>query len=167
MKEELKKELEEIAPFLMEKKPAEEMEVPFLYFEKLPDRVMDRIKTTNREEMTKSPGLVRNPSGSPISWWTKLLSPRPVWAFAGLVILVTACIFWWRTPTPAGALPELTESDIQQYIDENEDDFSEDLILEALTDDKVEINIENTRINQQDIEEYLENLDPEDIEDLL
>ena len=159
MKEDLKKELEEIAPFLLEKKPAEEMEVPYLYFEKLPDRVLDRIN--------KEPGWAGNQSGNIFNWWQKLLSPRPVWAFAGLVLLVTACIFWWRSPAPAGNLPTLTESDIQQYIDENEDDFSEDLILETLTDDKVEIKIEDTRIDQQDIEKYLEELDPEEIEDLL
>ena len=159
MKEDLKKELEDIAPFLLEKKPAEEMEVPYLYFEKLPDRVLDRIN--------KEPGRAGNQSGNIFNWWQKLLSPRPVWAFAGLVLLVTACIFWWRSPVPAGALPELTESDILQYIDENEDDFSEDLILEALTGDKVEIKIEDTRIDQQDIEKYLEELDPEEIEDLL
>ncbi len=162
MRKELKKELDEIAPFLAGDKPKEAFKVPYNYFDLLPSRVLERLAESQPQAEKPSPvGSARPP------WWQSWLAPRVAWAMAGTALLVATIVVWQVSRPSAMASPDLTEEEIFQYILDNPSDFSEDLIMETLTENETPLHPAASQLDAQDIEQYLDELDPEEIEDLL
>ena len=121
------KELRQIAPGLSELKPEDGFTVPHNYFKELPDRVWAKIA----EETPVS-----------VTVWNRLqdiLKPRyanrslfgfyPGLAFASVLVLITAGIWYVQLKPAQDPLALITQAEALEYVLDNLQDFSsEDLI---------------------------------------
>lgn len=130
MKEDINKELNELSPFLSSLKKEEPFKTPKFYFDTLADRVMEQVKT---ETQAAPPQLVKQPSLTErlSNWLSALWQPRTAWAFATVCVFVVAGLFLIKNQKPARTdnVADVSTEEIQQYINENIQDFDEDLIL--------------------------------------
>lgn len=126
MKEEIRKELEEIAPRLARlQRPEDVPPVEGRYFHNLQVDVLQayRENQTNPNKQTKESG-----------WWSFLSLPkRPAMAiaFASVAMLVVAILWFWPTPLQEGAFAELKTEDIYLYIEDNVEDFEVELLIQV------------------------------------
>jgi len=167
MKENLdiNKELKEIAPLLSKQDKNEEgYNLPFNYFEVLPDQIMAKVQPEVNEpvmaDAKKSPSL--------LNWLTSLLQPRYALTLAAMVgaIMVGSYIFTGATETSSDAellAASITAEDARLYVQENLDDFA----LELLADDEtVELDYNTIfDLNESDLQQYIEEEVLEDLEE--
>lgn len=162
-KDEIKKELEEIAPFLANLKKENPFEVPANYFEQLPDQLLEQAKLTPVER--------RAPH---VSWLDRLIASfafmlRPQVAF-GLICLVALTwtgIYTWKNQSQELVLSEATV--IENYVNANIDDFDTDILAQVAFDEERTEDLfpEDLDLDEALMDEILDELEGVDIEDLL
>jgi len=118
-------ELREIAPGLNQMRRDDGFTVPPNYFRELPDRVFVRIEAEQRQSQKAK------------SWLWDFLSGkgrvglRPVLAFATVLILIAAGIWFGRPHASQDVLASVTQTEALDYVLDNLDDYSSDDILMA------------------------------------
>jgi len=155
MKEnEINKELKEIAPFLSKLDKKEEgYQVPFNYFDVLPDQIMVQVQPS---APVASP---TKPRPSILDWLSGLLQPRYALAFATLIgaLLVIGYIFTGTTEAPSDPAllaANVSPEEARLYVQENLDLFAIDLLAE---DESVELDYNNIfDLNESDLQQYIE-----------
>jgi hypothetical protein len=131
MKEELKKELEEISPFLlnMKEKP-EPLNVPNHFFNNMRVDIMNKVKTEQQEVVTEK------------SWFFVLKTQiqsffKPQLAFGlASVLLIVGCLFVFKNTDNSTAdncnnLACISDEETTAYVSENIDDFDEKTLWET------------------------------------
>ncbi len=163
-KEEIRKELEEISPFLSKMKKENPFEVPYGYFDKMQREVMQKVK---EPEVVASPSLWEQLLGS----W---LQPRMAWGALSIALIAVAGFFLWPTEqssTLAGVEGETVEWEAaaNAYLAANIDEFDDELLAELVltADPAEEILPKEEDLNDELIDEILNELDDIEIEDLL
>ena len=165
-KKEIKDELKDIAPFLskIDKKPG--FKVPHNYFEQLPDEIMKGLELKTKQQPERT-----------ISWWEQSLQvfltafqPRVVMALASIALIIGS--FFYLNQTENSSESNIAADQYLAYINDNIDDFDEEMILELSMNDNIELDdFSNTTIDEQALDDYLEEvideLDDSSIEDLL
>ena len=168
-KEDLKKELEGLSPFLVSQKGREDgFRVPQDYFKSLPDEVMDRIR--------EKPVPVAEPKphwlDTLASGLQSLFQPRYALAFATVAVLVVAGIYLFKGGNgencPPGQLACIPDEAIENYVYENIDEFDSGLFEQHFVNrDAPSL----PDLELEEMEEYLDreldNIDLDDLEDLL
>jgi hypothetical protein len=168
--EEVKKELEELAPGLNRlKAKGDGFKVPANYFRKLPDEVIQQLPFSKKRDR--------------ISLWQKaeewvahLFQPQMRLAIAAVLILVLAG--WWifspslnggEQSTPL-AFEEVTANEAAAYLTENVDELDEDLLMELVSstpslNEFLEIELEAMEGEQLDdmVDEFFDDLEIEDL----
>lgn len=168
----IQKELEELSPLLsqMKKQDVEDgFQVPFNFFEELPDLVLEQTKTKQ---------AAISPTTSTIKWWDNiktvinvLFQPRYAIGFATIALLVIAMLYLMPNPSIQATayidLEEISAEEIDTYISQHLDDFQEEILeQEALVD--VFENEESLHIDDAELEEYFEGIvDEVELENLL
>ena len=148
-KEDIKKEIQQISPYLDEKlRPYSKPEIPDGYFQRFEDSfIRDVVRPGIKEKREKEsrPGIL----GSIEAFFANLLNPRYSLALASVLVLLVASVWLINTQETTGELDfaSLSEEDVDAFIEENLDD----LLL-------ADLNISS----EQDLEQDLfENLEPE------
>jgi hypothetical protein len=133
MKEELKKELEEISPFLLTmKEKTEPLSVPNHFFNNMRVDIMNKVKTEQQEVVTEK------------SWFFVLKTQiqslfRPQLAFglaSACVIVIVGCLFFFKNASNSisdscNNLTCISDEETTEYVSENIDDFDEKTLWET------------------------------------
>lgn len=146
----IKEELQDISPFLANlKKQDDGFDVPQNYFNTLEDNIFARIKAEEEVEAWNISETENTSTISRQSWMQRIMGwfaqPQVSLSLAAMVIvgigfalfqmnnqseeIGIAEIDW--TMTSDEALASLTIDEVNQYLEENVEDFSEDLLSEA------------------------------------
>jgi len=121
---ELQEELRQIAPGLSELKREDGFTVPYNYFKELPDKVITKVAAG--EEKTSSMWL----------WLQSLITPKFALAFASVMILIIAGIWFARIAPEPELLASVTPDEALEYVLDNLEDFSsEDLAAAGVSAD--------------------------------
>ncbi len=162
-KDEIRKELEELAPGLSKIKREQPFQVPPTYFKELPDEMLEKAR--------------QQPTGP--AWWStlgewvsSLLTPqRLAWQLAAIAVVVVAGIWMVRSHQPAEELPsvaDLSVEEMQLYVSNNIDEFDVDILLEESNLTYIDVPLlDTTAIEQEYLDEFLDDLDLNDLEELL
>lgn len=162
-KDKIKKELEDISPFLAKLKKENPFEVPANYFERLPDQIMEQARLTRVE---------RPPTK--VFWLDRLtaslafmLRPQMAFALLCLVAFTWAGTYMWKSQTKTLASQE---NYIEKYIADHIDEFDMEILAQSAFGQSERQ--ENALLNDLEIDEGLMNeildeLEGADIEDLL
>lgn len=165
-------ELRDIAPFLSDLKKQNRKEpfsTPQFYFDNLADRVL--AQTQHPLSIQQAPSAQKGALGQLLEKISQTLwQPRLAMAFGAVLIMVCAGSFWFfntktnarQTNDMAIVLSDLTQEEVSEYVNENIDDFDDELFIETkgeytvTTDAKPIFKIEDDAA----IEEYLnDNID--------
>ena len=156
------KHSDKLPDFLAKMKDQEEgYQVPFNYFDNLENSIMDKIYEEKRieEEVIEVQSI-----------WQRLFNkPTPVYAF-GMMALVIVALFWMIiTPEEDLSINTLTAENVEQYIDDNLEDFSYELLEDEISDvETSSLNFDIDGIDPEDIpDEYWDEIDDDDIEEYL
>ncbi len=126
MKEEIKKELEEIAPRLARlQRPEDVPPVEGSYFHNLRVDVLQAYRERKNTAVEEAKGP---------AWWSFLSLPRRpamALAFASLAMLVVTLFWLWPAPPQEDAFAELKMEEIYSYIEDNIDDFEVELLMQS------------------------------------
>lgn len=160
---EVKKELEDIAPFLAElkarKKESKDDSIPEGYFEDFRANFFEQLKAETEEAPIQSAKLIS------LSWRSIAVAA----SVAVLVISFLASNTFFNADDQANGFADLSMEDMYNYLDDNIEEFEMDelatIVLENEVDDFGIIDVDEDFID----EEYLEDefLDDFDYEDLL
>ena len=177
-KDEIKKELEELSPFLANLKAKEDpFKVPTNYFDGLSDQIMGRIQ----EEVVVETIVEKQER---VSWVDRLveqiqllLQPQYALSLASVVLLLVAgTYFFWpesnfNTPDLQTLTEGISEDELIQYLSTHIDEFEVNQFVDAGIQD---LNIEFFKGSEMDLEEMdelmdnlLEDLDESSLEELL
>ncbi|MEO5583036.1 MAG: hypothetical protein ABIR66_10100 [Saprospiraceae bacterium] len=131
-KYEIDKELEEISADLANiLKNRTAKEIPFRYFEKLPDQVIHKINSTSREQVSGRDQILF------------ILNTRrfQVLAFASLVgVIILASIIFTSSPQKEMNLAVLDDMEIRSYLLQNAADLDDDqLSLFKTIDNRIDL----------------------------
>jgi hypothetical protein len=172
MKEDIKKELNELSPFLAGLKKEDPFKTPKFYFDTLADKVLEKAKgeviTTHAPpQLEKHYSLSERIN----NWLSSILQPRNTIALATISILIVAGWFFIKqqNKTTLEATADISKEEIHRYITENIDEFDEDLIIEtgAVAIETEGGDLQNADMNDADIENYLkENMSESDFDSL-
>lgn len=160
-KKEIQEELEQIAPTLAKLQPQQEGDVPYLYFEGLADKIIDKAAV---EQSDSVPLLSRI--------WTWLVQPQVGLALCSLMLVASIFLVSNNTSSyPAEVVADLQPSEINTYITQNIEDFDEDTFLAmqiegALFDDFLMEDLNDNEFDQL-LEDVLEDIDENLLEDFL
>lgn len=151
---EVKDELRDIAPGLNEVKPGDGLTTPHNYFKELPDRVFARIAA--EETPTER-----------FSWLKNILKPKYRFAYATVLILIVAGVWYSQSTSSADVVVEISKEDALQYVMNNLHEYSdEDLISagvlgnwDATQVDPVSSDELDALMNELDIEENADLID--------
>jgi hypothetical protein len=176
-KDELRKELEELSPFLAKRKgESDGFTVPKYYFHNLPDEILRQVQPTARLEPVRSSGSTWLQNAVQRFW-----QPRYALAFASLVAIVIATV-WLLKPDdlPNAAITsldvrieDLPDEAIHHYLSANPDDIENELIIESQYAELEGKPLESVAPKPQteELEEYLDEvideIEVEDLEELL
>jgi len=161
MKEEIKKELEELN-LRLPKKPERTIEdLPRDYFANMQQSVLNSLKPT--------------PAQVPSFWerisaqLAQLLTPRPALAMASLAALVVA-YFIFIKPSDTLESPtfaNISEEVVDAYMDQNLEEFDEGLFVDLFSEE--EIFLLEEEANEEDVflEEAIYEFDISELEELL
>jgi hypothetical protein len=170
MKADVKKELNELSPFLADLKKEDPFKTPKFYFDTLPDKVLEKAR---REVITHSasPQLEKYYSLTERinNWLSSILQPRYAVAIATVSLLIVAGWFFMKqqNKTTIESTADITKEEIHQYITENIHEFDENLIIEAgaVAIETEGVDLKNAIMNDVDIENYLkENINESDFD---
>lgn len=171
-KTDIKKELEETAPFLAvwKEKGEEGFETPPAYFRELPDRVMNRLKQEQRQAKTAGRGWQ-----GIAAWLERLFLPRYAVGLATVLLLVAGGIYLltsenYSSDTEA-LFSALSPEEVDDYISANLHQFDEELMLEiARSYPDLSVMPAPTE-NEEEIDSYFDELlqefDEESLEEIL
>ncbi len=171
-KDNIKKELEEIAPFLAGLKKENPFEVPSNFFEQLPDQIMEQARLTPVERLPQK-----------ISWFDRLIASfafmlRPQVAFAAvcLAALTWTAIFMMQPDSVDQELANdsfLVEADnyIAANIDEFDTEWLADLAVEetnvAIENTTEHLMIDDLEMDENLIDEIMREMEDVELEELL
>lgn len=162
-KNEIREELENLAPFLSKLKEKKEgFEVPKDYFKTLPNQVF--------EKLGNEPSPLYTPQKSSSGFWSNpfqlFFKPKYALALATISLLLIASIFWFKNAPEPEQFADLTIEEIQNYVVNNIDEFEEDLFLEGnLSFENLESK-EGIKTDEM-LDDLIKDLDIEDLEELL
>lgn len=174
-KEELKKELEALSPFLLTRK--EKMEgfrVPKDYFKSLPDEVLHKTRPTPPARSSWLDELT--------AFMQQLWQPRYALGLAAAVVLVVAAICFFdqpennrlhQLPVAEAILEEIPDEALQAYISQNIVEFDRELILETqyAGQETRPLPSLSPKASDDELEQYLQDnideIDLDELEDLL
>jgi hypothetical protein len=174
-KEDIRKELEELSPFLAKlKKEKDGFEVPVDYFQGLSDQIMDRIKAEEQPAPQASPATPAwvTQVKQAIQW---LVQPQYALAIASVAILLVAG-WWWNQsntlrPSSDALFAELSQEDILNYIDQNIENFGTELVTAVEQSPGTQDILPAVPLEEEAVEEYLDEilneLNDEELEELL
>ncbi len=160
-KEEIRKELEEISPFLSKLEKENPFEVPYGYFDKMQREVLEQTKG-------------ENPAAASVSIWKQIsafmLQPRMAMGGLAIVLVAWSGLFLWRQQEVVEPLADqewVLEANayIAANIDEFDDELLSELVFEAYasTEESTDVEAEEEQL----MNEILDELEDVDIEDLL
>ena len=162
-KDEIRKELEELAPGLSKIKREQPFQVPPTYFKELSEEILEKAR--------------RQPTGpvwlnSLSEWMGSLLTPqRLAWQLAAIAVLVVAGIWIIRSNQQVDDLPniaDLSVEEMQDYVSNNVGEFDVDILLEESNLTYIDVPLlDSTAIEQEYLDEILDDLDLDDLEKLL
>lgn len=172
-RENVRKELKELSPFLSKLKETgrpEGFDVPPTYFRELPDRLLERAKKEKRPATSPTPWLPQ--LAEALSW---LFQPRYAAGLATVAALIIAGLLIYdqadAPPSPANMFNALTPEEVHAYIQSNLEEFEEEMVIEAAEEFQELSFLPSTTLDDEDLEEYYEELlrelDEESIEELL
>lgn len=167
-KEKIKRELEEIAPFLAKIKAQDQdngFRVPPDYFKQLTANVLAAVEEEAAEHSTKRTYTW--------SWvqarWNALWRPQLAYAFASIACLL--CIGLWLFK-PVKAQPDLAfnKEELEAYVIANINDFDTDLLMEAYSEASIDAldaaEIEGPVLMEDSLEEIIQQMDEDSFESL-
>ncbi len=173
-KNEIKKELEELSPFLAQFQTRDSgFRTPKNYFKDLPDTIIGKIQAEEQASLERP----KSTSG----WLESLLAslqwlpqPRYAFALASVTIAIVAALWILRSPFFKGeqelAWNDIPTEEIDEYIADNLQDFEMDLLIEFAPDLEEQNVFRSSEIQEEAIDAYLdeiiEDLDIEDLENL-
>ncbi len=171
-KDNIKKELEDIAPFLAGLKKENPFKVPANFFEQLPDQIMEQARLTPVERLPPK-----------TSWLDRLIASfafmlRPQVAFAAICLAaLTWTVIFMMQPDQVdqGLANDSFLVDADNYIAANIDEFdTEWLAALAMNDESTdaentaeEMMIDDLEMDENLIDEILEELEDIELEELL
>lgn len=163
MKEDFKKELENIAPNLMKIKKQqlnEKADLPSNFFHNMQLDVLNQLKT-------ESAAFAEKPKVEQKNWFAFLQKPQIALAFGiGLMLLVAGVFLMKNTAVEPLQLAELTEEEVLEYIAQNIEDFDA-VSLTEISDEDIDFEID---LNEEELdlflEESLDQIDEADFENL-
>lgn len=156
-KKEIQEELESISPLLAKIDRTETPETPYLYFDKLTDKVLNQVKEKEAP-----------------SWWHQILNQltfKNAIAFASLTIIIVATVLFLQPSDTIelNSFANLEEAAIDDYIASNIDDFEETILYEYVdvsSDPMDFLEVDETEVYQL-MNEWIDDVDIETIEEFL
>jgi hypothetical protein len=136
MKEDIENELRELSPFLADLKrqqpdtngKGQPFRTPKFYFDNLADRVKEKTQPVAPPQYQAKKSIFLQIE----EWVSVLMEPR--WAMAMVTMAILAVGSWFylkeETTQTKEMLTEITNDDIQEYIEANIEDFDENLLTE-------------------------------------
>ncbi len=177
-KEDLDKELQENAPFLKElKQKGDGFKVPKGYFDGLEDAVFARLEASGdagrpQIKAVKRPFL-----------FVPFIRPKAAMAYAAVLALVLAAVWFFRQPTAVQDLPyvsvELTEDELETYVLENLNEFEPEQLVALSPETPINTidetipgkpgkNSENSNeLHPDDLDKILDEMTEEELEQIL
>lgn len=156
MKDDLRKELDEISPYLSEMKDKPEpYSVPKDYFAGLQDSVFARLKNEQPEAFVMAPQATATPK---TSIWQKLLAEvewliRPRYALAMASFAALLFFAWWQfrpqTDDNCTQLACVPDTEIQQYLEQHLDDIDTETLWTVAANDILPVVEEPTDQNAE------------------
>ena len=192
----IKDELQGISPFLAKlKKPNDGFEVPQNYFQNLENNIFARIKAEEKVEAWSVSDTKETTIAPTQSWMQSIIQSLMSWftkpsisISLAMVIIIGIGFALFQTGNQAEtieiaqiewttdeAIASLTVDEVNKYVEDNVEDFSEELLLEVaeeliFVDETVEI-ITPTEVELdvelEDIEQYIEDNISDFDEDIL
>lgn len=167
-KEDILKELKDIAPELARFKQEQEgtgFQVPPRYFRDLTQVVMNEVKADLQDQPSS---LTR--AGN---WWQSLLEniqsllqPKPALALAVIGLLIAIGFWFGQSHTNLDHVNPnfaMNNDDLEAYVLAHIDDFETDLLMDMYAETFPE---EEEQITEENLDELLQEMDDEDFEDL-
>ncbi len=167
IKKEIQEELKNLAPSLSKMEKKEGFQIPENYFNELPDQIMSQLdfsKTSLKKERVS---------------WIEILSekitvffqPRIAIGFSMAMLMICSIYFLTKnTTTTSSAFAELSIAEMENYIEENIEDFDEEILFEFVAENEMN-SLGKLEVEDEDLDEYMfeiiEDLEDEDLEDLL
>ncbi len=164
MKPESIKEIEEIAPTLAKMDSTSVHKVPYNYFDNLSDDIWNKIQSSNVIEPPK-----RTIFGSIRAYFDTLSYANLAFSGSLSIVLIVSCIWMYKNQhqQASSMLTELASTELNHYIDENIEEFPEELIAKRIdfNTNKALLLENNQDTNEIDniTNEALENLEDENI----
>ncbi len=173
-KNEIKKELEEIAPFLNDiKKEKSGFQVPDNYFKEMQNQVIQQLNESPAEKHS-NPSVFLVIKENSIQTIRLLAQPRYALRAASFVLVLTvAAIFYFQLAdrnNPNEFLTDISAEDMYEYVNENIDEFELEEIMEYAevegeefyeSFDTKDIELDNY------IDEIIDDFDIEELDELL
>ncbi len=168
--QDLRQELERLAPSLHRLKQAEPTPPPPGYFEGLPDEVLRRIRAEEASGLLRREGPAAQRVSKPWYGWLMDWLWRPAWALAVIAVLAVALQQWWhhRDAPAAGSLAGLSAEELQTYVEGRLDEFGEELLIELSPEDELSLTLplDEGALDAID-EELLDEMSVDELEQLL
>jgi len=163
MKEEIKKELNELGSSLKEKIEQEKTALPENYFARMQQSVLSEVRDSNTAiEKQASPWKALQ------DFLRGLIAPRPAIALAGLAAIIIFFVFFKpEAEIESPSFANLDNSAIELYVDNYIDEFDKDLFVELFSEEEDFTLESGTTTEELYIDEALDDLDILDIEELL
>jgi hypothetical protein len=166
-KDELRDELNELSPLLAKRRGMDEgFKVPKDYFRSLPDEVLKKVRP-------ETPPIVepqRNGLAGLTEFLQNLFQPRYALAYASVAVLIAVGIYFFVNQPVADA-PQIAEVEteaLENYLEENIDAISTDLLEEQFAESGTE---SMPSLELEAVEDYLDgsldDIDLDDLEELL
>ena len=154
---EIRDELRQIAPGLSELKREDGFTTPHNYFKEFPDKVLVKIATEEQKP------------ASVLTWLQSLMRPRFVVAFASVLVLIVAGVWYSRMQSTSDPIVSITQDEALEYVLDNLYDFTSDDLISSgvLTEwDATEISPASKEEYDQIIDEIIQQGNGEIIEEL-
>ena len=169
----IKKELEEISPFLAGLDKKQDFKVPVNYFENLQDEIWEKVRPQQVvvQEKQVSPTWLEQVE----AFIASLFQPRMALAMASVLVLLTAGWFFLQD-TEGTSLPLAEENPLfeeaSDYLAQHLDDFDAELLLQLELDDEELSQVGESSfpgVEELDdfFDEMLDEVDMDDLEQLL
>ena len=170
---EIRKELEEIAPFLSRMQgKGDGLQVPPGYFRQMQREVLQKVREEKlKDQRIQALGLQY--------WWERLgqyfAAPQLRLAMAAFLLLIAAAVWYWSAKQPAAVpmaqLEEVSAAEMEQYLSNNVDEIELELLLDVAVNEHELGLFPDTGISDEEFNSYMEeiidDIDLKTLEDLL
>lgn len=163
-KDDIRDELNEISPFLANRKESGEgFQVPKNYFSSLPDEVMQKVQTEASPIEEARPTWLDGLA----DFLQSIFQPRYALAYASVAVLMVAGVYLWKneshtigsSPLAEVEIADLSDETIENYLSENIETISTDMFEAYFADGEIQ---RMPSLELDEMEEYLH----EDIDDI-